>query len=230
MGFVYELPFAKNSRGRGRRRSSRTGRSTASSARSRGRRSRLPATTRRSTSRAGSRRSTRSPSIARVGDAGPDEVFYDPASFAQPGNDAGATRGATSCAARASGTSTWRCSRAIPFGRYRVEFRAQAHQRAEPHAMGQPGDRLHGPELHADPQQRSRPAGSSSGFASSSDARSGGKFRPEGLSFRPFFWRCWLTIDSMIPVATLCWRFSPPRPRPRNPPTSAPATRPRARP
>ena len=90
------------------------------------------------------------------GDAGPDEPYYDPAAFAQPGNKWGNT-GRNFL----RGPGQWNLDlslfKAIPFGRYRVEFRAQAQQRAEPLAMGQPGDRLYRRELHAGPQQSTGP-------------------------------------------------------------------------
>ncbi|HXG55381.1 MAG TPA: TonB-dependent receptor [Vicinamibacterales bacterium] len=63
--------------------------------------------------------------IRRVGDAGPNEVYYDPASFAQPGNKWGNT-GRNFL----RGPSQWNLDlglfRGVPIGRYRVEFRAQA--------------------------------------------------------------------------------------------------------
>jgi hypothetical protein len=63
--------------------------------------------------------------IRRVGDAGPDEVYYDPASFAQPGNQWGNT-GRNFL----RGPGQWNVDlglfRGFPVGRYRLEFRAQA--------------------------------------------------------------------------------------------------------
>lgn len=63
--------------------------------------------------------------IVRVGDAGPNEVYYDPKSFAQPGNKWGNT-GRNFL----RGPSQWNLDfglfRGVPIGRYRVEFRAQA--------------------------------------------------------------------------------------------------------
>jgi hypothetical protein len=63
--------------------------------------------------------------IRRVGDAGPDEVYYDPASFAQPGNKWGNT-GRNFL----RGPSQWNVDlsvfRSVPFGRYRVEFRVES--------------------------------------------------------------------------------------------------------
>jgi outer membrane receptor protein involved in Fe transport len=63
--------------------------------------------------------------IRRVGDPGPDEVYYDPASFTQPGNKWGNT-GRNFL----RGPSVWNLDmgifRGFPIGRYRVEFRATA--------------------------------------------------------------------------------------------------------
>ena len=63
--------------------------------------------------------------IRRVGDPGPDEVYYDPASFAQPGAQWGNT-GRNFL----RGPGQWNLDlglfRGIPIGQYRVEFRAQA--------------------------------------------------------------------------------------------------------
>ena len=62
--------------------------------------------------------------LRRVGE-GPSEVYYDPASFAQPGNKYGNTG-----RNQFRGPSQWNLDlslfRGIPIGRYRVEFRAQA--------------------------------------------------------------------------------------------------------
>jgi len=63
--------------------------------------------------------------IRRVGDPGPDQVYYDPASFAQPGNQWGNT-GRNFL----RGPGQWNVDlglfRGFPVGRYRLEFRAQA--------------------------------------------------------------------------------------------------------
>jgi hypothetical protein len=63
--------------------------------------------------------------IKRVGDPGPDAVYYDLASFAQPGNKWGNT-GRNFL----RGPSVWNLDfglfRGFPIGRYRVEFRVQA--------------------------------------------------------------------------------------------------------
>jgi hypothetical protein len=63
--------------------------------------------------------------LRRVGNPGPDEVFYDPASFAQPGNKWGNTG-----RNQFRGPGQWNLDfglfRGFPFGRYRIEFRAQA--------------------------------------------------------------------------------------------------------
>jgi carboxypeptidase family protein len=63
--------------------------------------------------------------IRRVGPAGPNAVYYDPASFAQPGNKWGNTgrnflRGPTNY------NLDMGIFRGFPIGRYRVEFRMQA--------------------------------------------------------------------------------------------------------
>jgi outer membrane receptor protein involved in Fe transport len=63
--------------------------------------------------------------LKRVGNPGPNEVFYDPASFAQPGNKWGNTG-----RNQFRGPSIWSLDmglfRGVPIGRYRVEFRATA--------------------------------------------------------------------------------------------------------
>jgi hypothetical protein len=63
--------------------------------------------------------------LRRVGDPGPNEVYYDPASFAQPGNKWGNTG-----RNQFRGPGQWNLDlglfRGVPIGRYRVEFRAQA--------------------------------------------------------------------------------------------------------
>jgi hypothetical protein len=63
--------------------------------------------------------------IARIGEAGPDEPFYDPASFAQPG-----ARWGNTGRNFLRGPSQWNLDfalfRGFPVGRYRLEFRAQA--------------------------------------------------------------------------------------------------------
>ncbi len=63
--------------------------------------------------------------LKRGGDAGPDEVWFDPASFAQPGNKWGNTG-----RNQFRGPGQWNLDlgvfRGVPIGRYRVEFRAQA--------------------------------------------------------------------------------------------------------
>jgi hypothetical protein len=63
--------------------------------------------------------------LRRVGDPGPDEVYYDPASFAEPGNKWGNTG-----RNQFRGPSQWNLDlglfRGFPMGRYRLEFRASA--------------------------------------------------------------------------------------------------------
>ena len=63
--------------------------------------------------------------LRRVGSPGPDAVYYDPASFAQPGDKWGNTG-----RNQFRGPGQWNLDfglfRGFPFGRYRVEFRAQA--------------------------------------------------------------------------------------------------------
>jgi hypothetical protein len=62
--------------------------------------------------------------IRRVGDPGPDEVYYDPASFAQPGNKWGNTE-----RNQFRAPPVWNLDfsffRAVPIGRYRTEFRVE---------------------------------------------------------------------------------------------------------
>jgi hypothetical protein len=63
--------------------------------------------------------------LRRVGKPGPNEVYFDPASFAQPGNKFGNTG-----RNQFRGPSVWNLDlglfRGIPIGHYRVELRAQA--------------------------------------------------------------------------------------------------------
>ena len=63
--------------------------------------------------------------LRRVGDPGPDEVYYDPASFAQPGNKWGNT-GRNSFRGPATWNLDFSVFRMIPFGRYRAEFRVES--------------------------------------------------------------------------------------------------------
>jgi len=63
--------------------------------------------------------------LRRVGSAGPDEVWYDPASFAEPGAKWGNTE-----RNQFRGPANWNLDfslfRAVPIGRYRAEFRVEA--------------------------------------------------------------------------------------------------------
>ena len=153
MGFVYELPFAKDATGVVAGDRPRTGRSTASSARSRARRSRLAATTPRSTSRAGSRRFEQvAETASRVGDRAGRAVYYDPASFAQPGNQWGNT-GRNFLRGPGQWNLDFAAVPGVPDRPLPDRVPRAGDQRAEPHAVGQPGDRLHGSELPADPQR-----------------------------------------------------------------------------
>ena len=61
----------------------------------------------------------------RVGDAGPDEPYYDPAAFAQPGNKWGNT-GRNFLRGPGQWNLDFSLFKSIPFGRYRAEFRAEA--------------------------------------------------------------------------------------------------------
>ncbi|HEY8548526.1 MAG TPA: TonB-dependent receptor [Vicinamibacterales bacterium] len=63
--------------------------------------------------------------IRRVGDPGPDEVYYDPSAFAQPGNKWGNT-GRNFLRGPGQWNLDFGLFRGFPFGRYRLEFRAQA--------------------------------------------------------------------------------------------------------
>jgi outer membrane receptor protein involved in Fe transport len=63
--------------------------------------------------------------LRRVGDPGPDEVYYDPASFAQPGAKWGNT-GRNQFRAPPVWNLDLSVFRMFPFGRYRAEFRAEA--------------------------------------------------------------------------------------------------------
>ena len=63
--------------------------------------------------------------LRRVGDPGPDAVYYDPTSFAQPGAKWGNTG-----RNQFRGPPVWNLDmslfRLFPFGRYHAEFRAEA--------------------------------------------------------------------------------------------------------
>jgi hypothetical protein len=59
------------------------------------------------------------------GEAGPDEPWYDPLAFSQPGNAWG-NSGRNAFRGPANWNLDFSLFRAIPFGRYRVEFRAEA--------------------------------------------------------------------------------------------------------
>lgn len=63
--------------------------------------------------------------LRRVGDAGPDEAWYDPAAFAQPGATWGNT-GRNQFRGPANWNLDFSLFRSFPFGPYRVEFRAEA--------------------------------------------------------------------------------------------------------
>ena len=131
--------------------SSRTGRSTGSRRGCRARRSRSAATTACCSSRAAARRST-SPEMPKpgFGEAGPDEQWYDPALFSQPGNAWGNT-GRNQFRGPGNWNLDFSLFRAIPFGHYRVGDPRGVAERVQPRAVGQPGDRVHRPELHAHP-------------------------------------------------------------------------------
>jgi hypothetical protein len=63
--------------------------------------------------------------LKRVGNPGPNEVFYDQASFAQPGNKWGNT-GRNQFRWPSVWSLDMGLARGVPIGRYRVEFRATA--------------------------------------------------------------------------------------------------------
>jgi hypothetical protein len=63
--------------------------------------------------------------IRRVGPAGPNAVYYDPASFAQPGNQWGNT-GRNFLRGPSNYNLDMGLFRGFPIGHYRVEFRVQA--------------------------------------------------------------------------------------------------------
>jgi hypothetical protein len=63
--------------------------------------------------------------LRRVGDPGPDEVYYDPTSFAQPGGKWGNT-GRNQFRAPPVWNLDMSLFRLFPVGRYRAEFRAEA--------------------------------------------------------------------------------------------------------
>lgn len=75
--------------------------------------------------RAGSQTIQQVAELRRVGDAGPDEVFYDPASFAQPGNQWGNT-GRNFLRGPAQWNLDLSLFKAFPIGRYRAEFRVES--------------------------------------------------------------------------------------------------------
>jgi hypothetical protein len=63
--------------------------------------------------------------IVQLNAAGPDAPYYDPAAFAQPGNQWGNT-GRNFLRAPSQWNLDFAVFRGFPFGRYRLEFRAQA--------------------------------------------------------------------------------------------------------
>ena len=75
--------------------------------------------------------------LRRVGKPGPNEVYFDPASFAQPGNKFGNTG-----RNQFRGPSVWNLDlglfRGIPIGHYRVELRAQAQNVLNQSRWGNP--------------------------------------------------------------------------------------------
>ena len=133
------------------RRWSRTGRSTASRRGCRAGRSRSAATT-ACCSRSGGQQTINVLGDAKpgFGEAGPNEQWYDPAVFAQPGNAWG-----NSGRNAFRGPSNWNLDaslfRTIPFGHYRARDPRRVAERVQPRAVGQPGDGLHRSQLHADP-------------------------------------------------------------------------------
>ena len=125
MGFLYDLPFAKARSNAGGDDRSATGSSTASTRSTPARRSRSAATTPRSTSAAAAQTIDLVAPLQRVGEPGPNAVYYNPASFAQPGNKWGNTG-----RNQFRGPSVYNLDmglfRGFPVGRYRLEFRATA--------------------------------------------------------------------------------------------------------
>ena len=74
------------------------------------------------------------------GEAGPDEPWYDPSAFSQPGNAWG-NSGRNAFRGPANWNLDFSLFRAIPFGRYRVGVPRRVAERVQPRAVGQPGDR-----------------------------------------------------------------------------------------
>ncbi len=124
MGFVYELPFAKNSEGVVQALAGNWSINGIVSAFS-GTPFTIAGDNTALNQQGGQQTIQQLADIARLGDPGPDAPFYDPAAFAQPGNRWGNT-GRNFL----RGPSQWNVDLAafkgIQFGRYRVEFRAQA--------------------------------------------------------------------------------------------------------
>ena len=85
------------------------------------------------------------------GEAGPDEPWYDPSLFSQPGNAWGNTgRNAV------PRTATWNLDssvfRTIPFGHYHLELRAESQNVLNHPQWANPVTGFTDPELHAHPQ------------------------------------------------------------------------------
>ena len=90
------------------------------------------------------------------GAAGPNEPWYDPSIFSQPGNAWGNT-GRNAFRAPSNYNLDASLFRTIPIGTYPGRDPGGVAERAQSPAVGHPRHRVHGSELHADPCVRQQP-------------------------------------------------------------------------
>ena len=94
---------------------------------------------------------SRASSTGGFGEAGPNEPWYDPTAVQPARQRRGATRAATRSADRRNWNLDFSLFRAIPVRQLPHGAPRRVDQRAQPHAVGQPGHRHDRPELHAHP-------------------------------------------------------------------------------
>ncbi len=92
------------------------------------------------------------------GSAGPNEPWYDPSQFSQPGQRVGQLGPQRVPRTRRTGTWTSRCSRRSRSASYRMEFRAESTNVFNHTQWGNPVTGHDQPELHAHPDARPQPA------------------------------------------------------------------------